>query len=180
MADPAPLSFKTRGGEGGWGGSHTRTGPGRPPGTACSPINMSFLKTLLSAVPGQRRMDDDRDWSRRFCERTANCERESTGFRQCIYTSALHHSVTPPKESDDEKFVLQTCVCSGTGWGGGVKTGCIALKLPPPHLCLGHCSCAAPSRQNKPRPSSADALPWPRYLGQQLQVRWATVVTSAE
>ena len=29
---PAPLSFKTRGGGGGWGGvSHTRTGPGRPP-----------------------------------------------------------------------------------------------------------------------------------------------------
>ena len=35
MADPAPLSFKTRGGGGGgWGGSHTRTGPGRPPGNA--------------------------------------------------------------------------------------------------------------------------------------------------
>ena len=33
MADPAPLSFKTRGGGGGaGGGSHTRTGPGRPPG----------------------------------------------------------------------------------------------------------------------------------------------------
>ena len=31
---PAPLSFKTRGGEGGgggWGVSHTRTEPGRPP-----------------------------------------------------------------------------------------------------------------------------------------------------
>ena len=32
MADPAPLSFKTRGGGGGgWGVSHTRTGPSRPP-----------------------------------------------------------------------------------------------------------------------------------------------------
>ena len=31
MADPTPLSFKTRGGGGGWGVSHTKTGPGRPP-----------------------------------------------------------------------------------------------------------------------------------------------------
>ena len=28
---PTPLSFKTRGGGGGWGVLHTRTGPGRPP-----------------------------------------------------------------------------------------------------------------------------------------------------
>ena len=28
---PAPLSFKTRGGGGGWGVSHTKTGPGGPP-----------------------------------------------------------------------------------------------------------------------------------------------------
>ena len=28
---PTPLSLKTRGGGGGWGVSHTRTGPGRPP-----------------------------------------------------------------------------------------------------------------------------------------------------
>ena len=39
MADPAPLSFKTRGGGGGGGGglgvSHTRTGPGRPPVVSC-------------------------------------------------------------------------------------------------------------------------------------------------
>ena len=28
---PTPLSLKTLGGGGGWGVSHTRTGPGRPP-----------------------------------------------------------------------------------------------------------------------------------------------------
>ena len=42
MADPAPLSFKTLGGGGGWGGLHTRTGPGRPP----VPVTLNMVDTL--------------------------------------------------------------------------------------------------------------------------------------
>ena len=47
MADPAPLSFKTRGGGGGggWRVSHTRTGPGRPP-MAASVRGLAFIKSF--------------------------------------------------------------------------------------------------------------------------------------